>query len=155
MAHNVALLRFVLYIGEDIQLTRSMPSERSFQVLESSTQSACNNLGHFVATTRTHWKADRTRLYASSGERKYVNLSERAALLAEIKDAPAERRLFILTLVWSGARVSELLALTAASFQLDAQVVSITTLKRRCHEVREIPVPTWLIAELEKCFGLR
>ncbi len=38
-----------------------------------------------------------------------------------------DRRLFILTLIWTGARVSEVLALTPVSFQLESGVVAIDT----------------------------
>jgi site-specific recombinase XerC len=42
-----------------------------------------------------------------------------------------ETRLFCLILMWSGARLSEVLALTPNSLELDAEVVSIETLGRR------------------------
>jgi site-specific recombinase XerD len=66
-----------------------------------------------------------------------------------------DRRLFVLTLIWTGARVSEVLELSASSFQLEAGVVAVRTLKRRRHSVREIPIPHALLAELDEEFGLR
>lgn len=55
-------------------------------------------------------------LYAACGERKYLNRDERARALEAAKHLPQEWTLFCLTLAWTGARLSEVLALTAASF---------------------------------------
>jgi integrase len=57
-------------------------------------------------------------LYTPRGERKYLNDAERSRALAAMTALPAERALFALTLAWTGARVSEVLALTAGSFQI-------------------------------------
>ena len=62
--------------------------------------------------------------------------------------------LFALTLAWTVARVSEVLALTASSFQIECGIVAIRTLKRRRHHVREVPIPPELIAALNGHFGL-
>jgi integrase len=67
----------------------------------------------------------------------------------------SDKALFALTLAWTGARVSEVLALTPAAFQIDAALISITTLKRRRHAVREIPVPDWLMEALNIHFKLQ
>src|SRR5262245_54090804 len=93
-------------------------------------------------------------LYSANGSRKYLNLSERAALLSQLASLDTGQRLFVLTLMWTGARVSEVLELTASSFQITAGLVAIRTLKRRQHSVREIPVPPALLDELEIHFGL-
>lgn len=103
---------------------------------------------------RAHAATPVSGLYAGDGARKYVNMSERAALLRQLAALPPERRLFVLTLMWTGARVSEVLELTAAAIQIEAGVVAIRTLKRRRHVVREIPVPPALLDELEVHFGL-
>lgn len=66
---------------------------------------------------------------------------------------PADQGLFVLTLAWTGARVSEVFALTRASFQIDAGVVAIRTLKRRRHHIREVPIPPELMAALDRRFG--
>jgi len=60
--------------------------------------------------------------------------------------------LFVLVLLWTGARVSEVLSLTASSFQLESGFVSIRTLKRRKPFVREIPLPGWLVEAIERQF---
>lgn len=94
-------------------------------------------------------------LYTTLGARKYVNLSERAALLAQLASLSNERRLLVLTLIWTGARISEVLALAPRSFQLENATVAIITLKRRRHAVREVPIPPSLLCELEVQFDLR
>lgn len=93
-------------------------------------------------------------LYAASGARKYLNAAERQRVLAAMHALPPERALFALTLAWTGARVSEVLALTAGSFQLERGVVAIQTLKRRRHMVREVPIPPELMAALDRHFDL-
>jgi integrase/recombinase XerD len=95
-------------------------------------------------------------LYAAGGARKYVNLSERAALLSHLALLSQPERLFILVLIWTGARISEILSsVTPESFQLQTSVVAVRTLKRRRHVVREIPIPPELMAELNDCFDLQ
>jgi integrase/recombinase XerD len=93
-------------------------------------------------------------LYAADGRRKYLNAAERHRALAAMAALPPDKALFALTLAWTGGRVSEILALTPASFQTEFGSVAITTLKRRRHVVREVPLPPTLIAALEQYFGL-
>jgi integrase/recombinase XerD len=93
-------------------------------------------------------------LYAPGGGRKYLNRAERTRALAEMAKLPRSQALFALTLAWTGARVSEVLALTATSFQTESGVVAIVTLKRRGHYVREVPIPPELMAALNKHFML-
>jgi integrase len=94
-------------------------------------------------------------LYSPKRERKYVNREERSRFLRTAEQFDADRCLFVLVLAWTGARVSEILALTPASFQVETGVVVITTLKRRKLGVREVPIPPKLMARLDRCFGLR
>ncbi len=63
--------------------------------------------------------------------------------------------LFALVLAWTGARVSEVLALTPRSFQIESGLVTIVTLKRRKLSVREVPIPPWLMTSLNRVFDLR
>jgi integrase/recombinase XerD len=93
-------------------------------------------------------------LYAPGGGRKYLNHAERARALAEMAKLPRSQALFALTLAWTGARVSEVLALTASSFQIESGIVAVVTLKRRAHSVREVPIPPELMLALEKHFTL-
>lgn len=93
-------------------------------------------------------------LYAPGGGRKYLNRAERARALAAMATLPRSQALFALTLAWTGARVSEVLALTAASLQVESGIVAIETLKRRKHCVREVPIPPELMAALDRQFKL-
>jgi integrase len=58
-------------------------------------------------------------LYAIDGSRKYLNLAERQRALGTMAKLDPDSALFSLTLAWTGARVSEVLALTPASFQVE------------------------------------
>ena len=93
-------------------------------------------------------------LYATDGGRKYLNRDERQRVLAATASLKPDQALFVLTLAWTGARVSEVLALTPASFQTERSVVAIRTLKRRKHHVREVPVPPTLMNMLDRHFRI-
>jgi integrase/recombinase XerD len=95
-----------------------------------------------------------TALYTRSGARKYLNEAERKAVLAAIDTLEPDARLFALTLFWTGARISEVLALRGHSFQPDAGVVAVKTLKRRRLSIREIPLPPPLLAALNGRYAL-
>ncbi len=94
-------------------------------------------------------------LYRPGGGRKYLTAAERRKLLATARGLPADKALFLLTLLWTGARLSEVLALGRQSFLVDEGVVAVTTLKRRRHHVREIPLPCDLVDEIDRHFRLR
>ena len=120
----------------------------------------CNRMGNTVsraARNQRHdngLRGDAASLYAATGARKYLNHAERQRSLAGMQALPIDQRLFAMTLAWTGARVSEVLALTGASFQVDAGIVGVVTLKRRCFTVREVPIPPELMADLDEHFGL-
>jgi integrase/recombinase XerD len=119
-----------------------------------------NTLSKIVAevqperTTRRSWQSEPFSLYAPSGARKYLNHAERQRALAAMEYLEPGQALFALTLAWTGARVSEVLALTPASFQIERAIVAIHTLKRRKHSVREVPVPPELVTALNRHFRL-
>lgn len=123
----------------------------------------CNKMSNSVAARRRRERAAVTpdtrasnfALYDSYGARKYLSRAERQRVLAAMPALETEKALFALTLAWTGARVSEVLALAASSFELDCGIVAIRTLKRRRAVVREVPVPPKLIAALDRCFDLR
>jgi len=95
-------------------------------------------------------------LFNHSGNRKYLNAAERRHFVEATRYAPPKIRLFCLTLRWSGARISEALALTLAAIDIESGVVSIRTLKRRKRGiVRQVPLPSDLIIELDRVFELR
>jgi integrase/recombinase XerD len=123
--------------------------------LNQLTKSGCNTLSNTVAGRgAAHWRPDAFGLYTPAGGRKYLNHAERQRALAAMEFLEPGQALFALTLAWTGARVSEVLALTAASFQIDCGVVALHTLKRRKLAVREVPVPPELIAALDRHFRL-
>lgn len=93
-------------------------------------------------------------LYTATGDRKYLNHSERQRALATMTALEPSQALFALTLAWTGARISEVLALNPTSFQIEGSIVALHTLKRRRPVVREVPIPPWLMTELNRCFGL-
>jgi integrase len=72
-------------------------------------------------------------------------------MLGELR---ADQALFAQTLAWTGARISEVLALTPGSFQIEDGVVAIETLKRRRHFVREVPIPPALMRALDAHFRI-
>jgi integrase len=86
--------------------------------------------------------------------RKYLNHDERFRVLEATSVLDVRHALFALTLAWTGARVSEVLALTPSSFQIEQSVVSLVTLKRRRWSVREVPIPPHLMQALEQEFAL-
>jgi integrase/recombinase XerD len=94
-------------------------------------------------------------LYATNGQRKYVNGEERSALAAALRSLPQAKRLFVQAFLWTGARISEVLTVTPESCQIDAAVLTLRTLKRRRFIVREMPVPRSFMQQLDKCFDLR
>lgn len=126
------------------------------QTIESVTPSAGNHLSQNVSRGSGFRRGgDEAELYGPGGERKYVNRAERTRILSAIETLDAERSLFALVLTWTGARVSEILALTPASFQVESGVVTIVTLKRRKTSIREVPIPPILMKRLERSFSLR
>jgi integrase len=132
-------------------------------MLEVKGKAACNSMSNSVAAqtrkSSTMPKTDRMQawdwsLYARDGDRKYLNESERQRVIAALDVLTERERLFVLTLIWSGARISEVLALTPASFQLDEGLAALRTLKRRRHHIREVPMPPAHIAALDRAFAL-
>jgi len=95
-------------------------------------------------------------LYDCGGRRKYLTAAERRRFWRVLENVSPEERLFGLVLMWSGARISEVLALTPEAFDLSAGVVSIVTLKRRSRGiVRQIPLPRPLLIDLDRAFHIR
>jgi integrase/recombinase XerD len=68
---------------------------------------------------------------------------------------PPEDRLFCLILMWSGARLSEVLALTPNSLDLETGLATFETLKRRRRAVvRQVRLPTSVLTELDQVFAI-
>jgi integrase/recombinase XerD len=98
---------------------------------------------------------DSLTIFAQTGSRKYLNACERRRFLESTQYLPLPERLFCQLLAWTGARISEALALTPASIDVDSGVASIETLKRRKRGiVRQVPLPADLLNELDCLFKL-
>jgi integrase/recombinase XerD len=94
-------------------------------------------------------------LFGQSGGRKYLNAAERRRFLESAQQLPPPEGLFCHVLAWSGARISEVLALVPAAFDIESGAASITTLKRRRRGiVRQVPLPPDLLTNLDRSFGL-
>jgi integrase len=99
---------------------------------------------------------DHLTLFGPSGGRKYLNAAERRRFVNAAIRMPPDARLFCLMLRWTGARISEVLALTPASIDLDTGVASIQTLKRRKPGIfRQVPLPPQMLQDLDRTFALR
>ena len=82
--------------------------------------------------------------------------AERRRFLKSAQQLPPPERLFCQVLAWSGARISEALALTPASIDIESGVASIETLKRRKRGiVRQVPLPRDTLRDLNRFFKLR
>jgi integrase/recombinase XerD len=132
-----------------------MTTQRSGQAAEIPRALTCYALRKSVTRPRrSEWSAPEGSLHARDGQRKFLNDGERKRALAATGPLPEDRALFVQVLAWSGARVSEVLALTPRSFQIESGFVTIVTLKRRKLSVREVPIPDQLVAALDRFFGL-
>jgi integrase/recombinase XerD len=95
-------------------------------------------------------------LFGQSGSRKYLNAAERRRFLESTQQLPPPERLFCHVLAWSGARISEALAISPVAVDVENGVIAIETLKRRRRGIiRQVPVPHDLLDELEYQFNLR
>lgn len=95
-------------------------------------------------------------LYDRQGHRKYLIGSERTAFLTAAKAASPETETFCVMLAFTGARVSELLELTADRVDLASCVIVFETLKRRRKGLfRAVPVPPDVLEQLAAVHGLK
>ena len=117
-------------------------------------KSACNNMRRTVAFGAPSDGQYRFSLYGLDGGRKYLNRDERQRSLKAMAALEPDERLLALTLACTGTRISEMLSVTPLSFQVQACVIAVLTLKRRAVVWREIPIPIWLMAELDAHFRI-
>ena len=88
--------------------------------------------------------------------RKYLTGDERERFLAAARADPRPVvQTFALTLVHTGARISEALAVRASDVDLDAAEIRIRTLKRRREHWRSVPVPVAVVHDLDLVHRLR
>lgn len=95
-------------------------------------------------------------IYDRRGDRKYLNRAERLAFQDGALLLPSpQMRTFCHTMLFSGARISEVCALTPAQIDLCEFALVIQTLKKRKSGVfRTVPVPKALIEDLEATFAI-
>jgi integrase len=74
------------------------------------------------------------RLFDCAGRRKYLTLAERPEFLRAAEKAPGTVRTFFSTLVFTGCRISEALALTATRVDVAASVLVFESLEKRRNE---------------------
>lgn len=84
-------------------------------------------------------------LYDRRGGRKYLTANERQAFAVAASRYTPAIHVFCLTLLYTGARISELLALTPDRIDTTNNAIVVETLKRRqCGVFRALPVPSEL-----------
>lgn len=93
-------------------------------------------------------------LIDGSGVRKYITARERVAFVRAASKEGEAVSMFCLTLAFTGARLSEVLALTASRVDAADEAIIFETLKQRKKQVfRAVPVPRELISPL-KLYGV-
>ena len=94
-------------------------------------------------------------LFDQRGNRKYLIARERLAFVYAASKEPEAIATFCLTLAFTGARISEVLALTANRIDSADEAIIFETLKQRKKRVfRAVPVPRTLIPILT-VYGVR
>lgn len=94
-------------------------------------------------------------LHDNLGNRKYLTAQERNRFIEAARRQPFPIATFCLTLAYSGARISEVLALRAGSIDPSAGVIVFESLKKRRRGVyRQVPVPDILLTQLESRHAL-
>lgn len=89
-------------------------------------------------------------LFDHDGNRKYLTAEERAAFVTQALSLDALVASFCLTLAITGARISEVLALTHNRIDQNNSAIVFRTLKQREKlTYRAVPVPEWLIERLQ------
>lgn len=95
-------------------------------------------------------------IFDTHGNRKYLNQKERHGFMAAAVHAPQEVHSFCAVLAYTGARISEVLALTAAHIDFGAEVIVFESLKkRRKGHYRAVPVPRHLLQVLDAIHCVR
>ena len=92
--------------------------------------------------------ADGTALFDHEGRRKYLVTAEAERLLDAAETSEPAIRLLVHVLHFTGCRISEALALTPQSLDLNAGFLIFRTLKRRKRVFRAVPIPHALARDL-------
>ena len=95
------------------------------------------------------------QIYDPQGHRLYLTSSERAAFRSAAEAALREVRTYCWTLLYTGCRPSEALALTADRVDVQAAVLTFESKKKRRPGLyRAVPVPAALLDALDLVHGL-
>lgn len=100
-------------------------------------------------------------LYDPSGNRKYINEPERRMFLrAARKTAPLPVFTFCLVLAFTGARISEVLALTPRRIDMEGRAIVFRSLKKPKKPnvkpiYRSVPVPSRLLRKLDAVHDIK
>lgn len=98
----------------------------------------------------------RMQLYDVDGHRKYVSAEERARVLRGARELPRQHRTLLLTLAYSGCRLSEALNLRTSQVDLEGRRLIFESLKKRRRGVfRAVPVPAEVMEALDLVHGIR
>ena len=88
--------------------------------------------------------------------RKYLNAAERRRFIDTACAAPVPAvQIFALTLVYTGCRISEALALRYCDVDINNACLRFKTLKRRREVWREVPVPPDFVRAIELVHSVR
>src|ERR1700678_917079 len=90
------------------------------------------------------------QLFDAGGRRKYLTPAQRQEFLRAAEKAPRQVFTFCGTLVHTGCRISEGLALTGTRVDIVAGVLVLESLKKRRKGIfRAVPVPRYFLQSLD------
>ena len=92
--------------------------------------------------------ASKMRLYDDQGRRLYLNETERNDFLLAAYQLPLDERSFCMFLLHTGCRLSEAHYMRFEDVQVNEQIVTIKTLKRRKPHYRDLHIPKALAMTL-------
>lgn len=85
-----------------------------------------------------------------------VTEAERERFIEAARSRPGPERTFLLLLTFAGCRISEALQLTVGRVELDEQLVTFASLKKKRRGVyRRFPLPPHILDALDMVHGLR
>lgn len=109
------------------------------------------------------WESQSTNsLFDQEGRRLYLLPDERRLFVEAAKQTDPNVRTFCLAMAFTGARISEMLALVPERIDRQRGVIVLKTLKQRrrgktgerTNVYREVPIPPWLMKDIEATNGL-
>jgi integrase/recombinase XerD len=130
-------------------------SREQYAVFCSRLFSPVNRATSLFYVKKARTTAMTQRLFDQTGNRKYLVARERLAFARAACAEGGKIGTFCLTLAFTGARISEVLALTAARIDKGNSAIVFESLKRRERGIfRAVPVPRSLIAMIENVHGI-